>query len=192
MIQTGYYMVAATGVLVAAIYYVINLRTSGKNIELTLKAQQQSAEARQTQLFMDIYKIFSSKEFQRDRDEMTLLWSYDDGPDFFKKYGPRNMKEHEKWESQLYMYMGLGNLMKRGIIKPEIVFDLIWDAAIAFWEKFQPAIQYLRETYVPNHAADAEYLYNEMVRVASERELKTPNWRGSEAKFQKRIAKSPQ
>ena len=45
-IQEVYYMVAATGVLVAAIYYVVNLRNSRKTLELTLKAQQQSAEAR--------------------------------------------------------------------------------------------------------------------------------------------------
>jgi hypothetical protein len=166
--------VAATGVLVAAIYYVVNLRNSRKTLELTLKAQQQSAEARQTQLFMDIYKTYSSKEFHRSRDEMGMLWSFKDGQDFFKKYGPQNMEDHEKWEAQLYLYMGIGTLMRQGIVNPDLVFDLIWDTTITFWEKFRPAIMYLRETYVPNHAVDAEYLYNEMKRIAGERGLTLP------------------
>jgi hypothetical protein len=37
-IQAVYYMVAATGVLVAATYYVLNLRVSQRNQELKLKA----------------------------------------------------------------------------------------------------------------------------------------------------------
>ena len=39
-IQAAYYMVAATGVLVAAIYYVYNMRISQKNSMLALKAQE--------------------------------------------------------------------------------------------------------------------------------------------------------
>ncbi len=40
-IQAAYYMVAATGVLIAAIYYVYNLKTT--------------LQTRQAQLFMQIY-----------------------------------------------------------------------------------------------------------------------------------------
>jgi hypothetical protein len=45
-IQAAYYMVAATGVLVAAVFYVLNLRISRRNQELMLRAQEQSARAR--------------------------------------------------------------------------------------------------------------------------------------------------
>jgi len=41
-IQAAYYMVAATGVLVAAVFYILNLGMSQKNQELDLKAQQQT------------------------------------------------------------------------------------------------------------------------------------------------------
>jgi hypothetical protein len=49
-IQAAYYMVAATGVLVAAIFYILNLRISQRNQELMLKAQEQSARAQQQTL----------------------------------------------------------------------------------------------------------------------------------------------
>jgi len=55
-------MVAATGVLVAAVFYVLNLRISRRNQELSLRAleqsaqaQQQTLETRQAQMFLSIY-----------------------------------------------------------------------------------------------------------------------------------------
>ncbi|MDH5364755.1 MAG: hypothetical protein OEY99_02855 [Aigarchaeota archaeon] len=61
-IQAAYYMVAATGVLVAAVFYVLNLRISRRNQELSLRAleqsaqaQQQTLETRQAQMFLSIY-----------------------------------------------------------------------------------------------------------------------------------------
>ncbi|MCX6655794.1 MAG: hypothetical protein NTY03_11860, partial [Candidatus Bathyarchaeota archaeon] len=58
----AYYMVAATGVLVAAVFYILNLRISQKNQELSLKTQElalksqdQTLETRQAQLFMQLY-----------------------------------------------------------------------------------------------------------------------------------------
>ena len=43
-IQAAYYMVAATGVLVAAVFYILNIRISQRNQELMLKAQHQTLE----------------------------------------------------------------------------------------------------------------------------------------------------
>jgi hypothetical protein len=73
-IQAAYYMVAATGVLVAAIYYVYNMRISQKNSMLALKAQEQTLETRQAQLLMNIFQTYSSKEFQTDMEEMVHTW----------------------------------------------------------------------------------------------------------------------
>jgi len=49
-IQAAYYMVAATGVLVAAVFYVLNLRISRRNQDLSLRALEQSAQAQQQTL----------------------------------------------------------------------------------------------------------------------------------------------
>jgi hypothetical protein len=47
-VQTAYDMVAATGVLVAAIYYIINLRSSSR--------------IRQAQLYMQVYMQLTSRD----------------------------------------------------------------------------------------------------------------------------------
>ena len=44
-IQAAYYMVAATGVLEAAVFYILNLRISQRNQGLMLKAQEQSEKS---------------------------------------------------------------------------------------------------------------------------------------------------
>jgi hypothetical protein len=48
-IQAAYYTVAATGVLVAAVYYILNMRA----MQMTSK---QTLETRQAQLFMGVYQ----------------------------------------------------------------------------------------------------------------------------------------
>jgi hypothetical protein len=45
VLQSLSYIAGALGVCVAAVYYVMNLRISQKNQELTLKALEQSAKA---------------------------------------------------------------------------------------------------------------------------------------------------
>jgi len=48
-IQATYYMVAATGVIIAAAYYIYNIRTSRKTHEL--------------QVTMQVLALFSNKDF---------------------------------------------------------------------------------------------------------------------------------
>ena len=54
------------------------------------------------------------------------------------------------------------------------MFDLIYDSFTVFWEKFLPIIQELRKSYMSSYARDAEYLYDEMRKIASERGLQLP------------------
>ena len=160
-IQAAYYMVAATGVLVAAGYYVLNMRAT--------------LETRQVQLFMDLYKTYSSKDNQKDRDAMQLTWKFDGIRDFIEKYGAiNNPDEHAKWDTQIAQYVGIGVLVRRGMIKPDLVFDLINDSFTIFWEKFLPVIKEHRGGYLASYAQDAEYLYDEMRRIAAERGLVLP------------------
>jgi Flp pilus assembly protein TadB len=51
-IQAAYYMVAATGVLVAAGYYVLNMRAMQRSSKQTL-------DTRQAQLLMNLYQRWS-------------------------------------------------------------------------------------------------------------------------------------
>jgi hypothetical protein len=72
-IQAAYYMVAATGVLVAAIYYVLNMRATQRNLKANL-------DTRQAQILMNLYERWSEPEFQNAwRDIQTWEWrDYED------------------------------------------------------------------------------------------------------------------
>ena len=81
-IQAAYYMVAATGVLVAAIYYVMNLRAQKTNMKATL-------DTRQAQLLMQIYQRFSETDFMRKWVYTIYIMNYSDIDDFDQKYEPK-------------------------------------------------------------------------------------------------------
>jgi hypothetical protein len=163
-IQAAYYMVAATGVLVAAGYYVLNMRATQRNMKANL-------ETRQTQLFMDIWKVFSSKEYQKDREQMFYIWEFRDYEDFFKKYGPDvNPDEHAIFDMNCSYYEGIGVLVRRGVISPDLVYDLMYGSIIYFWEHFLPIFEGLRTRFAsPIIFGDVEFLYNEMKRIRDSR-----------------------
>jgi hypothetical protein len=62
-VQTIGVLVTATSVTIAAIYYVMTLRASQRNMKTNL-------ETRQAQLFMPIYSTYYSDEFMRARSEI--------------------------------------------------------------------------------------------------------------------------
>ena len=74
-IQMAYYMVAATGVLIAAIYYIINLRYNMKAREMEI-----------CRLFTSDY--VSDQGMRRYAIMMTMEWK--DHEDFMEKYGYSN------------------------------------------------------------------------------------------------------
>ena len=80
-IQAAYYMVAATGVLVAAAYYVMNMRATQTNMKQTL-------EARQMQLYMQSLQETRTKAFLKDWIEIAYHQTYSDYQEWRSKYGP--------------------------------------------------------------------------------------------------------
>ena len=78
-LQTISYIAGATGVAIAALFYVLNLRISQRNQRLTL-------ETRKAQLYMQIYQQLRSEESQRRIiDVLNMEWK--DYDDFERKYG---------------------------------------------------------------------------------------------------------
>ncbi len=70
-IQAAYYMVAATGVLVAAVYYIMNMRAAERN--------------KKVQLSTSITERLGSKDSMRDFATLvTLKWK--DVDEYLKKY----------------------------------------------------------------------------------------------------------
>jgi hypothetical protein len=171
-IQVAYYMVAATGVLVAAFYYVYNMRISQKNQEislktqeLALKAQQQSAETRQAQLFLQLYSQYYNKDFIKAM-EMVSEMKYNNYEEFWEKYG--NLEATQSWDLLSHYFEGAGILVRKGLIDSSLVSDLFSEEFIDYWAKMSPLYkEYRIRANKPRTCENQEYLYELIKKSAS-------------------------
>jgi hypothetical protein len=172
-IQAAYYMVAATGVLVAAVFYILNLRVSQKNQEismknqeLSLKAQQQAAETRQAQLFKEFLKTQESYEFTKMFQEVFYDWSWVDFDDFMAKYGKGSLDARTKMTVVFNFFEGLGIMVRRGLISADLVYEFNYNSIIGFWEKYSLVVVGLRRFFSsPQFYEPIEWLYGELKRL---------------------------
>ena len=172
-IQAAYYMVA-TGVLIAAVFYVLNLRISQRNQELILKAQQQTLETRQFQLLMQLSEFITTKEGMKNYLEfINMEWT--DYDDFEKKYGSdANPDNYAVRESMAGWFNKAGMLLRYGTMDRELLYDFLGFSAIGLWNKYGEIVHTQRELWaMPELWRDWEYLYDEMVKTAAERGIDT-------------------
>jgi hypothetical protein len=147
------------GIIASILYYSRVLRNANKT-------QQNQLETRQAQLFMNIYETYSSKQYQKDRERMFVIWEFEDFDDFFNKYGADvNPEDHAIWDMFTSHFEGIGVLVKRGLIDSSLVYDLMYGSIIRFWDKFEPILLGLRELSGPKTWEDIEFLKNEMLRL---------------------------
>jgi len=171
-IQAAYYMVAATGVLVAAIYYVYNMRISQKNQqlalktqELSLKAQQQNIETRQAQLFMGIYQAFYSPAFQ-ENDRILINKELRNLDDYRQMY--KNKKTWTAFMIWYAYYEGIGVLVREKLVDIRLVAELMSGPVRWFWERYRPMVlECRRELGFPRMMIEVEYLYNSLNEYAA-------------------------
>ena len=163
LLQSVSYIAGALGVCVAAIFYVLNLRISQKNQELSLKSQQQNLETRQAQLFMPIYSTFYSNEFLKAFYEI-MTWSYDNYDDYVAKYGYTANPDAAILHAKVNMYLeGIGVLVKRELIDPSLVDDLMSSIVVGYWEKYRPYVYDYRVRRDLHQMSEyVEYLYNQI------------------------------
>jgi len=161
-IQAAYYMVAATGVLVAAIYYVMTLRTTQKNVKATL-------ETRQAQLYMAIYQdLTSSETVRKSIDILNMEWS--DYDDFERKYGSDyNIDSYVTRYSYQQKMSSIGWLVKSGLIDSVWLFELYGWYIIWVFRKVEPIIREQERRYSSDIFMWYRYLYEEMVRISEQR-----------------------
>ena len=153
-------IVQTIGILVGIIYYITIMRNTQRN-------QQMQLETRQAQLFLNIYNVYTSKQFQIDRVKIMHLWEWTDYNDFIVKYGSDVDPEARAiWDSMLLWVEGLGTLVKRGLIDPELVHDLLYAFIINFWERHLPIFSRWREQHGPKTLEDLESLYDHMNRLS--------------------------
>ena len=159
-IQAAYYMVAATGVLVAAVYYVYNMRISQRNSTLALKAQEQTLETRQAQLFLQLYSQYYNKDWVAALHKASNEVKFKDFDEWWQNYGPSNPDCFQSVDLLWHYFEGAGVLVKRGLIEPTMVADLFAEEFFGFWEKFGPIIKEFRKRNNDTHLCEnQEYLY---------------------------------
>ena len=157
-VQTAYYMVAATGVLVAAIYYVLNMRATQRNSKAAL-------ETRQAQLYMQILNQFDTLEYQKTWQEV-IGWEFKTPEEFMDRIW--SIKDNRaKMAYVAFLFEGVGVAVNKKLISIDLIDDLFSIWVISYWEKFGAIELYFREKFnAPQDAEWIEYLYNEVVKVS--------------------------
>ena len=179
------------GILVGIIYYITIMRNQQRTRELTLesqelarkaqeqslKAQEQALETRQTQLFMYMYDRWSDPEFMKHYYEI-MEWSWTDYDAFWERYGAsKNPDTYLHFSTIGKFFEGVGVLVKRELVDPSLVDDLMSGHILRFWEKFGETV--IKERQVrensPQYYEYVEYLYSVIKPIVESQhpELKT-------------------
>jgi hypothetical protein len=104
-------------------------------------------------------------------EEMVHHWKWKDYDDYMRKYGPfKNVMMNGKNATVLYTFDGTGVFVRRGLVNPDLVYDLMRESVIATWEKWLPIISEWRLRFnAPQIYYDFEFLYDEMKKVREDR-----------------------
>jgi hypothetical protein len=144
--------VASASVVLAAIYYIFQVRYQTR--------------VRQTDLIMRLYSTIVTREFV-ENDVSIFNQEVNDLEGFMRKYGsfPKFMEspEYVPYMMDSEFFEGVGILLHRKLVDIELVDDLFSTPIITIWEKTLPMTKALREYFKrPQLAEWFEYLYNEM------------------------------
>lgn len=165
-------LVAIFGVIAGFSYYVLNVRNAQKTRELSLKAQEQALETRQTQIFMQIYQRLNLEETYKLWAELVNL-EISDYDEYLQKYDSSVNPAHFGKRAQIwYSFNTIGALLRQGIIGLDFVHQVqLASMVIVMWEKWENIIREIRvRENQPDMWEGFEYLYNEMKRLRSERD----------------------
>ena len=142
--------VAAAGVLVGVVYYILDMRNQ--------------ARMRKTDLIVRITPWFnlSPKEFAEIANTVMAL-RYKDYDDFVQKYGSIYGGKPEATAVRMGLNWagGVAMLLKRNLIDFDIVFEAYGDFAPVLWEKLKPFVEgYRKKTNNPHAFGSIEHLVN--------------------------------
>jgi hypothetical protein len=164
--------IQAFGIVVGVVYYIMNIQNNQKNQELMLKAQQQTLETRQAQMFLGVYNKMSDKEFTRAYNTvMNTSWSsYQEFSDL--------RKNNEFYEAFLLIngfFEGVGVLVKEGVLDIRWIALLMASWTNEYWEKIREVIlEHRKRSGAKRALSEYEYLYDELNKYLEQHpELKT-------------------
>jgi hypothetical protein len=156
-IQAAYYMVAATGVLVAALYYIYNVRAAQRSMRI-------GQETRQIQLLMDFNRDVNEgfRSMKNYMEAAEARWS--DFEDYLAKYGPSVDPEGHGYRLTMWRRMHFMGLMVRdGLIGLEAFMEYVGDVPASMWDKYGGLIEEYRVRFhLPSYMAGFEYLAGEV------------------------------
>jgi hypothetical protein len=150
-IQAAYYMVAATGVLVAAIYYVLNIRTTQKTMKANL-------DTRQAQLYMQLYQTSLSRDYMDSLFRVGQM-SMKTVDDYKRMMNDPTM--YRDFFTEGMWYEGAGVLLREGLIDIHTVSLLSSGIIVWWWENFGEMVLKVRKEFgFTRFMIEAEYLAN--------------------------------
>lgn len=157
--QTLTTMFGGIGIGVAAIYYIITLRNNNVN--------------RQAQLFMSIYKDYTSEWILNNYVEV-LRYEFSDYQDFKKKYYG-NREAMVKIYSILDWFDGMGELVKKRLIDDSLVVDVLGGSVLYQWYKWRDVVEgmVVDGSNNPSFWSGLRYLADRMERLMSKSD---PGW----------------
>ena len=154
VLQSVSYIAGALGVCVAAIYYMFTLR-------INMKTQQQNVETRQAQLFLQLYHTYHEKDWVSALHNAIYYIDFKGFDDWYEKYGPSNPEKFQSFDLLSHSFEGAGILVRRGLIDPSLVDDLVSEEFLGYWEKFGPIVkEFRRRDNNPHICENQEYMYN--------------------------------
>jgi ketosteroid isomerase-like protein len=143
-------IVAAAGVLVGVVYYVLEIRHQNR--------------MKQTDLIMRVYSALSTKELEEAWYKVLNL-ECKDYNDFVKKYGdimsetPANVA----FSIIAYFFEGIGVLLHKKLVDIDLIEDLMSEQIVVTWEKMKPIVEGYRKQYgFKKDLQWFENLYNEV------------------------------
>ena len=133
-LQTIGILLTALTVSIAAIYYTLTLRYTRRNLDLQL-------ETRQTEIYMQLIRQTRTPEFMKQWSTVNSM-EFTGNADWSEKYGPRADPEaFSAYMTVLQTYNSIAQLVKKGILDIETLYDLIMPVAFIYaWEIAQPQI----------------------------------------------------
>jgi len=155
-------MVAAAGVLVGVVYYLLDVRNQ--------------AMMRKTELVTRLYShLYGSEDLQRARKKVNSV-TYKDYDDFVKNYGAPNSEEPIPMAiaTVLYVFEEAGVLLSKKLVDVDLIDQLMGESILSTWTNLMPLIKESRiRLNRPRVWRNFEYLYNEVKKREQQQTSKT-------------------
>jgi hypothetical protein len=150
-------IVAIFGVIAGFTYYVLTVQATRRN-------QKQQLEARNTQIFMQLYQELNDEESYKTAMELMTL-ELKDNDEYLQKYDSSvNLDGYAKRARIWYTYNSIGELLRRGTVEIDLLIRLQLDIqVVVMWEKWGDIIRATRiRENIPYLWEGFEYLYDEL------------------------------